>query len=92
MFIARTRFGWFPPIVLMPELEKPTADSSSVSSACALLLMVVLVVENESRIDTMFCAASEYAFVVWPNSCQSCRTVCIRGLTASNTLFESVIA
>ena len=54
--------------------------------------MVVLVVENESRIDRMFCAASEYAFAVWPNSCQSCRTVGIRGFTASSTLFESVIA
>ena len=61
MFIARTRFGWLPPIVLMPAWEKPTADSSRLSSAFALLAMVVLVVENESRIDRMFCAASEYA-------------------------------
>jgi hypothetical protein len=50
--------------VLIPAFEKPTADNSRVSSAWALLLMVVLVVENESRIDTMFCAASEYAFAV----------------------------
>ena len=36
MFIARTSVGWLPPIVLMPALEKPTADNNSVSSACAL--------------------------------------------------------
>ena len=76
----------------MPACEKPTADNSSVSSACALAVIVALVVENESRIDTMFCAASEYACVVWPNSCQSCWTVAIRGFTASSTLLASVIA
>ena len=76
----------------MPDWENPTADSSSESSACALSVIVVLVVEKESRIDRMSCAASEYARVVWPNSCQSCRTVSIRGLTASSTLFPPVMA
>jgi hypothetical protein len=64
MFIARTRLVSFPPIVLTPALENPTADSSSVSSACALPVTVVLVVENESSTDRIFCAASEYALVV----------------------------
>ena len=29
MLIARTKFDWFPPIVLMPDWENPTAESSS---------------------------------------------------------------
>jgi hypothetical protein len=72
MFIARTRFDWFPPIVLIPDWENPTAERSRLSRALACVVMVWLVVENESRIDRMFCAASEYACAVVPNSCQSC--------------------
>src|SRR5258705_981652 len=92
MFIARTKLGWFPPIVLILDWENPTADRSSASSDFAFVLIVVLVVENESRIDRISCAASEYASAVFPNNCQSCRTVGILGLTASRTLFASVIA
>src|SRR5258705_9350709 len=92
IFIARTKFGWFPPIVLIPDWENPTADRSSSSSDLACVVIVVLVAENESRIDKMFCAAFEYASAVLPNSCQSCRTVGIFGLTASSTLFASAIA
>src|ERR1700682_4860674 len=92
MFIARTKFDWFPPIVLIPDWENPTADRSSASSDFALVLIVALVVENESRTDRMSCAASEYASAVLPNNCQSCRTVGILGFTASSTLFAAVIA
>ena len=45
----------------MPDCENPTADSSTSSSAAGLAAIVVLVVENESRIDTMSWAAFEYA-------------------------------
>jgi len=62
--MARTRFGWFPPIVLMPDCENPTAESSNSSSDLACELIVWLVVEKESRIDRMSCAASEYAAAV----------------------------
>ncbi len=70
-FSARTRLGWLAPRVSMPEREKPTADSSSSSSAPAWVLMVFAVVEKDSRIDRMSCAAMEYAWVVSPNNCQS---------------------
>src|SRR6476646_11251532 len=92
MFIARTRFGWFPPIVLIPDRENPTAERSSSSSDFACVVIVVLVVENESRIDRIFCVASEYASAVLPNNCQSCCTVGILGFTASSTLFAFAIA
>ena len=33
MFIARTKFDWFPPIVLIPDWENPTAESRSKPAA-----------------------------------------------------------
>ena len=61
MFIARTRAGWLPPMVLIPDCENPTADSSSASADDALVVIVVLVVVNAARVDRMSCAAAEYA-------------------------------
>lgn len=40
----------------------------------------------------MSCAAVEYACAVRPNSCQSVRTVSMRGFTSSRTWFASVMA